>query len=419
MIYHYSAGDIPSLAHQFVSFSKAPKVNHIGRDGYSGGIPLPEEASLHSRDLRIYNIAYEYIGWLLTILKKHQEEQGASYKEIMARDMQDRYKGYQKVNKFLELIKVIEINPHYQATKDRQDMKFGYPMGYKLHKSFAKLTPTQQPVIESVVAREIQRIENTNFPNKDVLPKSEIDQSFYMLLKHGIKIEYFDWQMMTETKSSIISAKINLTKLKNGITQMKKDDYERVYHSIVYMPSFARNFIKLKDGRSFACLDVSASHLFQMILCYAPCTIGLEKMIANGLYETLAKSVGVDRDMMKTQYQKCMNGIGKPKEIMRALKLVLPPIYDYIEAFKPTNFCGYRDFSQAKACISYEMMKMESELITVHVASSCLRNNIPLYTVHDAIYVPADQRERALSLMQSVYKEQCGIIPKIKTTVLN
>lgn len=88
---------------------------------------------------------------------------------------------------------------------------------------------------------------------------------------------------------------------------------------------------------------------------------------------------------------------------------VFPVIYEIIERLKDTD----------NAKLAIYLQRLESKIFIDTIAKGLTENGIIPLTIHDSVIVPAFQQEKALNIMQSVFKQEIGIIPAFSIEKLN
>jgi hypothetical protein len=122
-------------------------------------------------------------------------------------------------------------------------------------------------------------------------------------------------------------------------------------------------------------------------------------------YEELAKIYETSRDVAKTIWMEIAYSQNKSyKEHKKKFRKVFPEISAIIEKYKLTD---HADFS-------IELQKIESRVFIDKIAKKMVSEGIIPFTIHDAILVGKEHKERALDIMKEILTEELGGCPKIK-----
>jgi hypothetical protein len=405
--YHLSDHDLTKLT-----------LKYLGEQKLRDAIGRPSKEGLDGNQLRSYNKVYQYLGYLMTRLIKHRDKEGDDFVDIPREELRLQYRDYVKVNRWLEGQRVLEISHEYIRPSEK--ILFGRCKGYRLKET--ELPVCQFSVIESEMEQEILKLESDGDEKEKVLPQEKIDHHTYRFLKEGIKIDIDDWRTWKMDAYTIRSILLHLRKLDNGLINMGRSDLvKRLHHTLTNMPSEGRRFIKFKDGRKFAGVDIGASHLTQMVCLYDPDAIhpdgrDLQQMILDDLYMVLSEFSGTDRSTIKRQNMKCLYGLKGQKEIDSAISALFPNTYTYLQSFSGIE--GYLTRADRKKEISHVMMELESDLVTREVASRLIARRIDYYTIHDSVYVAQDNVTVLKTVINNVYKETFGYRPRLKVELL-
>jgi len=374
---------------------------------------------LDGNSQRTYDKAYEFIARTMDSVRSHNEEKPGDFLRIFSKESKKEYRLALPIFRFLEEMKEIEIDDDYSNSATRTDGKYGYPKGIRLSFRNRKVEPIRVEPVLSQAELDFQDIEMRVYLNRDKVPKCKIDEATHILLtKQVIVEEAKDWWRTADiTVTRVRSIKIHLTKLRQGIANDSRSEIvERFGHILAYMPKEGRRFIKFIDGSNFTCLDIGSSHLFQMVAKNEPHTAELQKQIDDGLYNVVANKIGVTNDKkFKVSMMQYFYSAVKRKDIADAVAELWPNVSDLVMKVSKKTFWYRKEYGRT---LSHQNLMTESNII-YQVRSSLYLANIPCYSIYDSVAVPCAYSDATFSIMREVYRKHFGLVPKIKSEILN
>ncbi|WP_435416629.1 hypothetical protein [Polaribacter aestuariivivens] len=121
-------------------------------------------------------------------------------------------------------------------------------------------------------------------------------------------------------------------------------------------------------------------------------------------YETLIEIFKEDRDTCKKIWMCIAYSQNKSyQNYKRQFKKVFPEIFKIIETIKSKN---YKEFA-------IRLQKLESEIFIDKICRKLVEENIIPFTVHDALIVRKSEEKQTLNIMEEVFKQYLGGVPKI------
>lgn len=122
-------------------------------------------------------------------------------------------------------------------------------------------------------------------------------------------------------------------------------------------------------------------------------------------YEHLQELYGITREESKDLWMKVAYSKNKSyRDDKKVFKDTYPNIYKIISSYKIKN---HADFA-------IKLQKIESDIFIDKICRKLVEKEIIPFTIHDAVIVNKKDKETSLKIMESVFKNALGEVPRIK-----
>jgi hypothetical protein len=130
-----------------------------------------------------------------------------------------------------------------------------------------------------------------------------------------------------------------------------------------------------------------------------------ESTLSGTWYEELAEIYGITREEAKKRWMEIAYSKNKSyKNNKKRFKIVFPEISAIIEKYKENDHANF----------AIKLQKIESAVFIDKISKKLVDEGIIPFTIHDAILVGKENKEKALSIMKEILTNELGGCPLIK-----